>query len=120
MLSFVKYLYNESLFFQLLKKLSIYSIFILFLSSFLFPQIIDSISNDNTALTESFLELDFEQESESEEESEKFEETESDDLFQNGIHHLMKLDRQCSIDYMASKLPLSSLEDICTPPPEMS
>ena len=106
------------MFFQFLKKLSIYTIFILFLSNFLFPQFIDSISNDNTALTESFLELDLEEETE--EESEEYEETESDDMFQHGIYQPLNLNRLNTINYLSYNFPLSSLKDIGTPPPEHS
>ena len=118
MISFVKYLYSEFLIFHFLKKLSIYSIFILFLSNFLFPQFINSISNNNSALTENYLELDVEGENESEEESEQYEESESDDLFQNGIHKPIKLNINKAINYLAYIIPISSLKDIGTPPPE--
>ena len=120
LIRFVKYLYSEFVFFQVLKRLSVYSVFILFLSNFLFPQFIDSISNDNTLLTENFIELDVEQESENEEESEEYEEAESDDLFQHGIYQPIKSNRYSSIHSLAYKFPLSSLMDICTPPPEHS
>ena len=116
MITFVKYLYSESLFFQFLKKLSVYSIFILFLSNFLFPHLIGCISNDNTVLTESFLELDIEEGSEKE--SEEHEETESDDLFENGIYQPLNLNRYSAINYLANNSTLSSLKDICTPPPK--
>ena len=117
---FIKYLYSEFVFFQVLKRLSVYSVFILFLSNFLFPQFVDSISNDNTLLTEDFIELDVEQESENEEESEEYEEAESDDLFQHGIYQPLNLNRLNTINYLAYNFPLSSLMDICTPPPEHS
>ena len=117
-ISFIKYLYSDFVFFQVLKRLSVYSVFILFLSNFLFPQFVDSISNDNTLLTEDFIELDVEEESENEEESEEYEEAESDDLFQHGIYQPLNLNRLNTINYLSYNFPLSSLKDIGTPPPE--
>jgi len=105
-------------FFIILKKLILCSIFLLFLSNFLFPELIKSFSN-NIYLTEHIIDIDIEGELETEGESEELEELESDELFQDEINQPINFSSNYNINLYTQLIPLTSGKDICTPPPEI-
>ena len=117
MIMYIKNIFSKSRLFQILKGIAIQSIFLLFLSNFLFPELIQSISIQNDYSSE-WVEIDLEEE-EGEEEDEN-EEIESDDLFHSITSHSWNTCLITHINYSPFRLPLFYLNEISTPPPEFS
>ena len=103
---------------DLLKKLSMYSIFALFLANFLFPQLIEAFSSsDDDSTTYISYELESE-ESESENESEELEEVEMDDFLHDQISLFSKSKLKVVNDNLISDFYYCFYKDNFTPPPE--
>ena len=120
MIMYIKNIFSKSRLFQILKGIAIQSIFLLFLSNFLFPELIQSISIQNDYSSE-WVEIDLEEESEEESEEEgENEEIESDDLFHSITNHAWNTCIITHINYPPCKLPHFYLNEITTPPPEFS
>ncbi len=101
-----------------LKKLSIYSIFALFLANFLFPQLVESFSSsDDESINYISYELEAE-ESESENESEELEEVEMDDFLHDQISFFSKSKLKVVNDNLISDFYYCFYKDNFTPPPE--
>jgi hypothetical protein len=115
---YIKDVFSKSRLFQIFKGIAIQSIFLLFLSNFLFPELIQSISIQNDYSSE-WIELNLESEEASEEEGEN-EEIESDDLFHSITNHAWNTCLINYINYPPCKLPHFYLNEISTPPPEFS
>ena len=114
-------LYNLKQLVVFLKKLSVYIVFILFLSNFLFPQFVDSLSENSIELTDNYIESDIEGEnSEQENETEEIEDAEADDFFQENICSQSIDNLMCSPEFLSNIIFSYSFSDIPTPPPELS
>ena len=104
---------------DLLKKLSIYSIFALFLANFLFPQLVEAFSSsDDESINYISYELEAEK-TESENESEELEEVEMDDYLNDQISAFCVSKLKVTDDNLISDFYYSFYKDNLTPPPEI-
>lgn len=113
---YIKDIFSKSRLFQIFKGIVIQSIFLLFLSNFLFPELIQSISIQNDYSSE-WTELNLEGEGENEGENE---ENSDDDLFHSITNVSWNTCIITYINYPPCKLPHFYLNKINTPPPEFS
>ena len=121
MIMYLKNIFSKIRLFQILKGIVIQSIFLLFLSNFLFPELIQSISIQNDYSSEWIdLNLEDEEEGEEGEEEDENEEIESDDLFHSITSHSWNTCLITHIIYSPFRLPHFYLNEITTPPPEFS
>tara|TARA_B100000963_G_C22606191_1_gene662608 strand:+ start:594 stop:1040 length:447 start_codon:yes stop_codon:yes gene_type:complete len=108
-------------FFLFFKKAVVSIIFLLFLSNFLFPQLISTYLLPSETISENIINLDAENEnSEHENKNEEIDDAESDDFFDFFNPQLIGFNTNWSLDYSSQSFFLSSLYDNPTPPPEFS
>ena len=108
-------------FFLLFKKAAVSIIFLLFLSNFLFPQLISTYLLPLETISENIINLDTENEnSEHENKNEEIEDAESDDFFDFFNPQLLGSNTNWSLNYFSQSIFPSSLYENPTPPPELS
>lgn len=100
-----------------LKRISVQFIFLLLVSNLLFPSFIQSISTESEYCSE-WIEIDLDEESENE--AEENEEIFNDNFFHRSSEAYMNTSLISCISYPPCKLPHLYVDEINTPPPELS
>ena len=100
-----------------LKRISVQFIFLLLVSNLLFPSFIQSISTESKYCSE-WIEIDLDEESENE--AEENEEIFNDNFFHRSSEAYMNTSLISCISYPPCKLPHLHVDEINTPPPELS